>query len=98
MIDGGVLTLHLSFCKLFRLEEQQRAEKRTREAKGEQFTPTWFNLTDVVAPTPWGELEVYEYNGKYNEHRAAIDGSSVADETDVTSIKFDPWQYGSSSS
>nr|CAB3501268.1 unnamed protein product [Digitaria exilis] len=81
-----------------RLEEQQRAEKRTREAKGEQFTPRWFNLTDVVAPTPWGELDVYEYNGKYTEHRAAIDGSSAADETDVTSIEFNPWQYGSSSS
>nr|CAB3496356.1 unnamed protein product [Digitaria exilis] len=81
-----------------RLEEQQRAEKRTREAKGEQFTPRWFNLTDVVAPTPWGELDVYEYNGKYTEHRAAIDSSSAADETDVTSIEFNPWQYSSSSS
>ncbi|CAN6320512.1 unnamed protein product [Urochloa humidicola] len=81
-----------------RLEEQQRAEKRTREAKGEKFAPRWFNLTDVVAPTPWGELEIYEYNGKYTEHRAAIDSSNVADETDVTSIEFNPWQYGSSSS
>ncbi|CAL4913784.1 unnamed protein product [Urochloa decumbens] len=81
-----------------RLEEQQRAEKRTREAKGEKFTPRWFNLTDVVAPTPWGDLEIYEYNGKYTEHRAAIDSSNVADETDVTSIEFNPWQYGSSSS
>jgi hypothetical protein len=82
----------------FRLEEQQRAEKRTREAKGEEFTPKWFNMTNEVAPTPWGDLEVYEYNGKYSEHRVAIDSPNVADETDVTSIEFNPWQYGSSSS
>jgi len=81
-----------------RLEEQQRSEKRVRGAKGEQFTPKWFNLTDAVSPTPWGDLEVYEYNGKYTEHRAAIDSSNVADETDITSIEFNPWQYGSSSS
>ncbi|KAL6645869.1 hypothetical protein ACP70R_017477 [Stipagrostis hirtigluma subsp. patula] len=81
-----------------RLEEQQRAEKRTREAKGEQFTPRWFNLTNEIAPTPWGDLEVYEYNGKYTEHRAAIDSSNIADDTDVTSIEFNPWQYSSSSS
>jgi hypothetical protein len=86
------------FLQTFRLEEQQRAEKRTREAKGEQFTPRWFNLTDVVSPTPWGDLEIYEYNGKYTEHRAAIDGSDVTDETNVTSVKFSPWQYGRSSS
>uniref|UniRef100_A0A0A9ABE4 Oxysterol-binding protein n=1 Tax=Arundo donax TaxID=35708 RepID=A0A0A9ABE4_ARUDO len=81
-----------------RLEEQQRAEKRTREAKGDQFTPRWFNMTDEIAPTPWGDLEVYEYNGKYTEHRAAIDSSNVADEIDVTSIEFNPWQYRSPSS
>jgi len=81
-----------------RLEEQQRAEKRAREAKGEQFTPRWFNLTDEVGSTPWGDLEIYEYNGKYTEHRAAIDSSNVSDETDITSIEFNPWQYGSSSS
>jgi hypothetical protein len=83
---------------IFRLEEQQRAEKRTREAKGEEFMPKWFKMTNEVAPTPWGDLEVYEYNGKYTEHRVAIDSSNVADETDVTSVEFNPWQYGSSSS
>jgi hypothetical protein len=80
-----------------RLEEQQRAEKRTRETKGEQFTPKWFSKTDDISPTPWGDLEVYEYNGKYAEHRAAIDSSSVAEETDQSSIEFNPWQYGDSS-
>jgi hypothetical protein len=99
--DAGLLSsidhLKLVFVDAFRLEEQQRAEKRTRETKGEQFTPKWFNKTDDISPTPWGDLEVYEYNGKYAEHRAAIDSSSVAEETDQSSIEFNPWQYGDSS-
>jgi hypothetical protein len=91
---------HLKFVFMytFRLEEQQRAEKRIRETKEEQFTPKWFNRTDDISPTPWGDLEVYEYNGKYAEHRAAVDSSGAADETDVSTIEFNPWQYGESSS
>ncbi|KAG5515284.1 hypothetical protein RHGRI_036355 [Rhododendron griersonianum] len=81
-----------------RLEETQRAEKKQREAKGHQFKPRWFDLTDEIRPTPWGDLEVYQYNGKYTEHRAAVDssGSTVVD--DVTSTEFNPWQYGNVSS
>ncbi|KAF7121321.1 hypothetical protein RHSIM_Rhsim13G0081400 [Rhododendron simsii] len=83
---------------LGRLEETQRAEKKQREAKGHQFKPRWFDLTDEIRPTPWGDLEVYQYNGKYTEHRAAVDssGSTVVD--DVTSTEFNPWQYGNVSS
>ncbi|KAM1115571.1 hypothetical protein ACFX1X_006325 [Malus domestica] len=77
-----------------RLEERQRAEKREREAKHDQFTPKWFDLTEEVTPTPWGDLEVYQYNNKYTEHRAAIDSSDSIDAVDVTSIEFNPWQYG----
>ncbi|CAI0427174.1 unnamed protein product [Linum tenue] len=78
-----------------RLEERQRAEKRLREAKGEQFTPKWFDQTNEVHPTPWGDLELYQYNGKYTEHRAAIDTSSdtVEEVTDIQSLEFNPWQY-----
>ncbi|CAL1379044.1 unnamed protein product [Linum trigynum] len=78
-----------------RLEERQRAEKRLREAKGEQFTPKWFDQTNEVHPTPWGDLELYHYNGKYTEHRAAIDTSSetVEEVTDIQSLEFNPWQY-----
>ncbi|XP_011626579.1 oxysterol-binding protein-related protein 3A [Amborella trichopoda] len=76
------------------LEERQRAEKRNREAKGHQFVPRWFSLSGEVTQTPWGELEVYEYNGKYTEHRAAIDSSSCDLEVDPKSIEFNPWQYG----
>ncbi|KAJ0027716.1 hypothetical protein Pint_35409 [Pistacia integerrima] len=78
-----------------RLEERQRTEKRTREAKGDKFTPKWFDFTDEVAPTPWGELEVYKYNGKYAEHRAALDSSnSDAESSNAKSTEFNPWQYG----
>ncbi|KAF5199794.1 Oxysterol-binding protein-related protein 3c, partial [Thalictrum thalictroides] len=76
------------------LEEKQRAEKRNREAKGHQFTPRWFDMSGEVTPTPWGDLEVYQYNGKYNEHRAAVDSSEGIEEVDIRSIEFNPWQYG----
>lgn len=78
----------------FSLEERQRTEKRNREAKGHAFTPRWFDLSGDVTTTPWGELEVYQYNGRYTEHRAAIDASDVIDEGDTESIDFNPWQYG----
>ncbi|KOM26199.1 hypothetical protein LR48_Vigan238s003200 [Vigna angularis] len=76
------------------LEERQRAEKRTREEKGHKFVPRWFDLTEEVTPTPWGDLEIYQYNGKYIEHRAAADNLGSIDDCDVKSIEFNPWQYG----
>lgn len=77
-----------------RLEEKQRAEKRSREENGHHFTPRWFDMTDEVNPTPWGELEIYNYNGKYSEHRAAVDSSGSIDAEDPRSVEFNPWQYG----
>lgn len=82
----------LKFC-CASLEERQRAEKRIREASTHQFKPRWFDLTEEVTPTPWGELEIYQYNGKYTQHRTAIDSSDVIDEVDIRSIEFNPWQY-----
>ncbi|KAL5973340.1 Oxysterol-binding protein-related protein 3A [Asimina triloba] len=76
------------------LEERQRAEKKSREAKGHQFTPRWFDVTGEVTPTPWGELEIYQYNDKYTEHRDSIDKSDIVDGIDVESIEFNPWQFG----
>lgn len=76
------------------LEERQRAEKRLRDAKGHQFAPRWFDLTDEIRPTHWGDLEVYQYNGKYTEHRATVDRSAITAEDDVKSTEFNPWQYG----
>ncbi|KAJ4764074.1 Oxysterol-binding family protein [Rhynchospora pubera] len=76
-----------------RLEEKQRAEKRMREARNDKFTPRWFNLTEDITPTPWGDLEVYEFNGKYTEHRAQIESSTALTDADPTAIEFSPWQY-----
>lgn len=56
--------------------------------------PRWFDLTEEVTPTPWGDLEIYQYNGKYIEHRAAADNLGSIDDGDVKSIEFNPWQYG----
>ncbi|WOL20352.1 oxysterol-binding protein-related protein 3A-like [Canna indica] len=80
-----------------RLEEKQRAEKRIREANGHQFTPKWFNMTSEITPTPWGDLELYEYNGRYDEHRAKIDSSNSIEEVDIRNIEFNPWQYNDAS-
>ena len=88
------IVLPFTFPLLFSLEERQRAEKRNREAKGHKFTPRWFDFTEEVTPTPWGDLEVYQYNGKYTEHRAAVDSSGDIDKDDHASIEFNPWQYG----
>lgn len=83
--------MHLNL--LFSLEERQRAEKRNREAKNQKFTPRWFDLTEEVTPTPWGELEVYQYNGKYSAHRATIDSSDCIEEPE-SRPEFNPWQFG----
>ena len=81
-------------CSSYSLEEKQRAEKRAREAKGQEFSPRWFEITEEVAPTPWGDLEIYQYNGKYSEHRAAIDNSGTSEDVDISTTEFNPWQYG----
>ena len=91
-LKRGINTI-IVFYLVFSLEERQRAEKRNREDKGHQFTPRWFDRTDEIHPTPWGDLEVYQYNGKYSEHRAAIDSSGSIEETDIRSMEFNPWQF-----
>ncbi|CDP06603.1 unnamed protein product [Coffea canephora] len=75
------------------LEERQRAEKKMREAKGDEHKPRWFDLSTEISATPWGDLEVYNYNGKYAQHRAAIDGSDNVGGVDIGSTAFNPWQY-----
>ncbi|XP_074295075.1 oxysterol-binding protein-related protein 3C-like [Silene latifolia] len=79
------------------LEERQRAEKRIREAQGDKFSPKWFDLTEEVTTTPWGELEIYQFNGKYAEHRAAVDSSDNVEVEDAPNKEFNPWQYSDSS-
>lgn len=87
---------HSYVASLYRLEEKQREEKRNREAQGHQFTPKWFDRTSEIYPTPWGDLEVYSYNGKYAEHRAAVDSLDSVEEVDINSTEFNPWQYENS--
>uniref|UniRef100_A0A7N0ZY90 Oxysterol-binding protein n=1 Tax=Kalanchoe fedtschenkoi TaxID=63787 RepID=A0A7N0ZY90_KALFE len=80
-----------------RLEEMQRAEKRMREASGQPFKPRWFDLSDEIVATPWGDLEVYQYNSSYSRHRAVADSSpDPANEEDVESTEFNPWQFSHS--
>ncbi|KAL9278159.1 putative oxysterol-binding protein [Arabidopsis thaliana] len=73
------------------LEDRQRAEKKSREEKGQKFAPKWFDETEEVTPTPWGDLEVYQFNGKYSVHRATAENSE--DTTDVKLTQFNPWQF-----
>lgn len=90
----GVPYLHgCTVLHLFSLEERQRAEKRNREAKGDDFVPKWFDRTEDIVATPWGDLEVYRYNGKYTAHRNTVDSSDAVVTNDVQSIEFNPWQY-----
>lgn len=48
-----------------RLEEGQRARRREREAKGEEFVPAWFSkkVSEVTGDEYW------QFNGKYWEQR-----------------------------
>ena len=79
---------------VFRLEERQRAETKLREAKGQESTPRWFKMSGDVAPTPWGDVEVYEYNGKYPKHMESTPPDVAVDVEQLKSITFDPWQFG----
>ncbi|KAK8490425.1 hypothetical protein V6N13_076440 [Hibiscus sabdariffa] len=48
-----------------RLEERQRAEKRTRDAKGHQFTPRWFDLTDEIARAATARLTLLQLSSTH---------------------------------
>lgn len=56
--------------------------------------PRWFDMTEEVATTPWGELEIYQFNGKYLQHRTDTDSSDNIELEDVQTKEFNPWQYG----
>ncbi|XP_026400693.1 oxysterol-binding protein-related protein 3B-like, partial [Papaver somniferum] len=72
------------------LEVKQRKERKSRETNGDTFTPKWFDLTNEVVTTPYGETPIYKYNYKYNEHRAKVNSLIEV----VQPIEFNPWQYG----
>ncbi len=65
-----------------------------REGKHEEFTPRWFRMTKDISPTPWGDLEIYEYNGKYTAHRQAIDSANSGKEIDIEELKSFMSKFG----
>ncbi|KAI3924083.1 hypothetical protein MKW92_045283 [Papaver armeniacum] len=73
------------------LEVRQRKERIKRQANGDKYIPKWFDLTKQVVTTPYGDVQVYKYNNKYDEHRATVISTG---EVDVQPTEFDPWQYG----
>ncbi|XP_024403561.1 oxysterol-binding protein-related protein 3A [Physcomitrium patens] len=79
-----------------RLEERQRAEKKLREQKRQEFVPRWFKMSGEIAPTPWGELEVYEFNGKYHKRVESSPAGHTVNVDQFRSMAFDPWQFGAS--
>ncbi|KAI3996303.1 hypothetical protein MKX01_026771 [Papaver californicum] len=59
----------------------------------QRYSPEWFNRTDEIVTTQWGELEVYQFNGKYNERRALLNSSSEdSGASNVRATEFHPWQ------
>lgn len=80
-----------------RLEEKQRAEKKQRERLNQEFTPKWFRITEDTVTTPWGDLEIYEFNGKYMQHRAQSDVNMQEHDADLKNLEFNPWQFSAKS-
>mmetsp|Transcript_23605 Transcript_23605/g.39595 ORF Transcript_23605/g.39595 Transcript_23605/m.39595 type:complete len:450 (-) Transcript_23605:347-1696(-) len=78
------------------LEERQRAEKKTRTAAGDRWSPRWFKQVDRPSDAAQYE-EITEYEEcvsgnwelatDYQEHRATITASAHVP------TEFHPWQY-----
>jgi hypothetical protein len=58
-----------------RVEEKQRAKRRARESKGEEFVPKWFSRGKCEVT---GE-EYWVPNGQYWKCREALDWRSCED-------------------
>ncbi|KAI3871386.1 hypothetical protein MKW98_024555 [Papaver atlanticum] len=74
-----------------RLEERQKAEKKRRKASGVKYSPKWFDRTEEVVATQWGDLEVYQFNGKYTERRELLNNSNCG-ASNGRETEFHPWQ------
>lgn len=70
------------------LEEQQRAERRTREEKGDGWTPRWFRVADDADNNEEVDTDVWAFSGSYNDRRKS------AKPVDAKALQFAPWQYG----
>ncbi|MEW5303037.1 MAG: hypothetical protein WDW36_005769 [Sanguina aurantia] len=83
-----------SGAEKYRLEEMQRAEKRERIARGEQWTPKYFRKPEQETPLT-GELTAdkvpfFEWNHTYEQPT-----QEAGKESDIDGAGFNPWQYPS---
>lgn len=71
------------------LEEQQRAERRTREEKGDGWVPRWFQIANDADNNEEIDTDVWAFTGAYGDRR------KTAAPVDVAALGFSPWQYAS---
>lgn len=71
-----------------RLEENQRARRREREARGDKFVPAWFTRARCEVT---GE-EYWRFTGKYWEQREKAGGGDAAAWEGLEPIFEDPGQ------
>ncbi|PWY77142.1 hypothetical protein BO70DRAFT_372440 [Aspergillus heteromorphus CBS 117.55] len=69
-MEGGEYDLAAS--EKHRVEEKQRAKRRERETRGEEYQPQWFSK----AKCPVTGEDYWAHNGRYWESRAARDWSA----------------------
>ena len=81
----------------YMLEEMQRAERKLREEKGDEWKPRWFKLAENA---DLHELEqdvgtaVWEWNGEYEANNAErVKRSGGEGGSSPLGIEFNPWQY-----
>ncbi|RDH35687.1 hypothetical protein BDQ94DRAFT_139026 [Aspergillus welwitschiae] len=65
----------LAATEKHRVEEKQRAKRRERETKGEEYKPKWFNR----AKCPVTGEEYWAHNGQYWTSRESGDWSACED-------------------
>lgn len=73
------------------LEEQQRAERRTREEKGDAWAPRWFKVEEGADNNEEVDTDVWAFTGAYSDRRKS------AQPVDAKSLQFSPWQYAAAS-
>lgn len=69
------------------LEEQQRAERRTREEKGDTWAPRWFKVADDADNNEEVDTDVWAFTAAYGDRK------KTAAPVDAKALEFSPWQY-----
>jgi hypothetical protein len=77
----------------YKLEEAQRAEKREREKRGEDWKPRFFRRTPdkEVFSNEFSDAEcpLWEFTGDYLK----LEKRTAKEEDDFAGVGFNPWQY-----